>query len=60
VAAVPAMAMPGRDHPVLVSVPLDTPVVTRHVGLIRRAGRPLPPAAQALHDAFLARRPRSR
>jgi DNA-binding transcriptional LysR family regulator len=32
VAAVPAMAMPGRDHPLLVSVPLDGPVVTRHVG----------------------------
>jgi DNA-binding transcriptional LysR family regulator len=53
VAAVPAMSMPGRDHPVLASVPLDTPVVTRHVGLIRRAGRPLPPAAQALYEAFL-------
>jgi DNA-binding transcriptional LysR family regulator len=52
VAAVPAMAMPGRDHPLLVSVPLDTPVVTRHVGLIRRAGRTLAPAAQQLYDFF--------
>ena len=42
VAAVPAMAMPGKDHPVLVSVPLDGPVVTRRMGLIRRAGRSLP------------------
>ena len=54
VAAVPAMAMPGPDHPVLVSVPLDTPVVSRHVGLIRRRGRTLAPAAQQLHDAFVA------
>ncbi|MDP2007402.1 MAG: LysR family transcriptional regulator [Rubrivivax sp.] len=52
VAAVPAMAMPGRDHPLLVSVPLDGPVVTRHVGLIRRRGRTLAPAAQQLHDFF--------
>ena len=52
VAAVPAMAMPGKDHALLVSVPLDEPVVTRHVGLIRRSGRTLAPAAQHLHDFF--------
>ncbi len=52
VAAVPAMAMPGKDHPLLVSVPLDTPVVTRHVGLIRRSGRTLAPAAQQLWGFF--------
>ena len=52
VAAVPAMAMPARDHPLLVSVPLEEPVVTRHVGLIRRAGRSLSPAAQQLYDFF--------
>jgi DNA-binding transcriptional LysR family regulator len=54
VAAVPALAMPGKDHAVLVSVPLDSPVVTRQVGLIRRAGRTLAPAAQQLYDAFAA------
>ena len=54
VAAVPALAMPGKDHAVLVGVPLDTPVVTRRVGLIRRAGRSLTPAAQQLYDAFAA------
>jgi DNA-binding transcriptional LysR family regulator len=52
VAAVPAMAMPQHNHPVLVSVPLDGPVVTRRMGLIRRVGRSLAPAAQALYDAF--------
>ena len=52
VAAVPAMAMPGRDHPLLVSIPLEEPVVTRHVGLIRRRGRTLTPAAQQLYDFF--------
>lgn len=50
VAAVPAMAMPGADHPLLVSVPLVDPVVSRKVGLIRRRGRSLSPAAQQLYD----------
>ncbi|WP_028601043.1 LysR family transcriptional regulator [Ottowia thiooxydans] len=53
VAAVPSMAMPGPDHPLLVSVPLVDPIVTRKVGLIRRKGRPLSPAAQQLYDFFI-------
>ena len=52
VAAVPAMAMPGADHPLLASVLLVEPVITRHIGLIRRRGRPLSPAAQQLYDLF--------
>jgi DNA-binding transcriptional LysR family regulator len=52
VAAVPSMAMPGPDHPLLVSVPLVDPVITRKVGLIRRRGRSLSPAAQQLYDLF--------
>ena len=50
VAAVPAMAMPGADHPLLVSVPLVDPVITRHVGLIRRKGRSLSPAALQIYE----------
>lgn len=52
VAAVPSMAMPGPDHPLLVSVPLVDPVITRKIGLIRRRGRTLSPAAQQLYDLF--------
>ncbi len=52
VAAVPSMAMPDEDHPLLVSVPLSDPVVKRTVGVIRRKGRSLSPAARQLH-AFL-------
>lgn len=52
VAAVPSLAMPAGDHPLLVSVPLVEPVVTRHVGLIRRSGRALTPAAQQVFDFF--------
>ena len=51
-AAVPSLAMPGKDHPLLVSIPLDEPEVTRRVGLIRRRGRTLSPAAQQLYDFF--------
>lgn len=60
VAAVPSLAMPGPDHPILVSVPLEDPVVTRRVGLIRRRGRPLAPAAQPLFDVFAEFRPARR
>ncbi len=52
VAAVPALAMPAHDHPLLVSIPLEEPVVTRVLGLIRRRGRSLSPAAQQLYDFF--------
>ena len=34
VAAVPAMAVPGPDHPLLVRLPLVDPLVMRTVGLI--------------------------
>lgn len=53
VAAVPSMAMPGADHPLLASVPLLEPTVTRRIGLIRRKSRSLSPAAQQLYESFL-------
>jgi DNA-binding transcriptional LysR family regulator len=52
IAAVPSMAMPAKGHPVLVSVPLVEPAVTRRIGLIRRRNRSLSPAAQRLFDLF--------
>ena len=57
VAAVPSLAMPAHDHPLLVSVPLEEPVVTRQVGLIRRRGRSLSPSAQQLYDFLVEMRP---
>jgi DNA-binding transcriptional LysR family regulator len=53
VAAVPSMAMPGRDHPVLTSVPLVDPVVKRRVGIVTRRGRALTPAAQQFHRTII-------
>ncbi|BBH46058.1 LysR family transcriptional regulator [Pseudomonas sp. KU43P] len=48
VAAVPSMAMPAADHPILTSIALTEPQVMRSVGLIKRRGRTLTPAALAL------------
>jgi DNA-binding transcriptional LysR family regulator len=56
IAAVPQLAMPPGDHPTLVSIPLVEPSVTRTVGLIRRRGIALSPAAQHLYDMVLAAR----
>ena len=59
VAAIPSIAMPAKDHP-LVSVPLAEPVITRRVGLIRRKGRPLSPAAQQFYEFFGDLKPKAR
>jgi hypothetical protein len=37
----------------LTGVPLVDPVVTRRVGIIRRRGRPLAPAAQQFYQTIL-------
>ncbi|OIQ69966.1 hydrogen peroxide-inducible protein activator [mine drainage metagenome] len=50
VAVVPAMAMPSREHPLLVSVPLVDPVVKRKMGLIKRRSSMLSPAALQLYE----------
>lgn len=57
VAAVPSLAMPQSEHPLLVSVALSDPVVTRRVGLIKRKGRTLSPSAQQLYDFLLEMKP---
>jgi DNA-binding transcriptional LysR family regulator len=54
IAAVPRLAMPEDGHPILVSVPLEEPTITRTIGLIRRVNRALSPAAQQLYDQFVA------
>jgi DNA-binding transcriptional LysR family regulator len=60
VAAVPRLAMPVGDHPTLVSVPLKEPEVKRRMGLIRRTGRTLSPAAQPLYAMFAELKKRRR
>jgi DNA-binding transcriptional LysR family regulator len=54
VAAVPRLSMPRKGHPALVSVPIVEPEVTRTVGLIKRRGRSLSPAAEHLYGMLRA------
>lgn len=49
VGAVPRHAVPTGHAATLVTLPLVEPIVTRNIGVIRRRGRPLTPAAQAFH-----------
>ncbi len=50
---VPRLAMPRQGHPTLVSIPLQEPEVTRTLGLIKRRGRELTPAARYLYDLLI-------
>lgn len=53
IAAVPAMALPMGEHATLTKVPLIEPQVMRSVGLIKRQGRALSPAALELERLIL-------
>jgi DNA-binding transcriptional LysR family regulator len=57
VAAVPQLSAPGKDHPTIAIIGLVEPVVTRTIGLIRRRGRSLSPAAQQLYDTVVDMKP---
>jgi DNA-binding transcriptional LysR family regulator len=50
IGAVPRFAVPVGPQAALACVPLFDPPVLRTLGMIRRRGQPLSPAAQALHD----------
>ena len=56
VAAVPRLAAPGDGHATLATLALVDPVVTRRIGLIRRRGRSLSPAAGQLYDMVAGER----
>lgn len=55
VAALPRLAMPRDNHPVLVSRPLIDPVLTRTMGIILRRGAKLSPAAQKFYELLQAK-----
>jgi DNA-binding transcriptional LysR family regulator len=57
VAAVPQLAAPGKEHPTIATIGLVEPIVTRTIGLIRRRGRSLSPAARQLYDTVVDMRP---
>lgn len=53
IGAVPRFAVSSSGSSALACVPLVEPTVTRTLGIIRRRGRPLTPAAQALHELLM-------
>ncbi|HEV7371798.1 LysR family transcriptional regulator [Arenibaculum sp.] len=53
VAAVPKLAMPGENHPILTSRPLLDPLIRRTIGVIRRRATTLSPAADVFHSMLL-------
>lgn len=55
VAAMPRLAMPREPHPTLTARPLIDPVLTRKIGIIKRHGAALSPAARQFHDLLKAR-----
>lgn len=57
VAAVPRLALPAAEHPGIAIVPLVEPALTRTLGLIRRRGQQLSPAAQAFYAMLLPQPP---
>lgn len=48
VAVIPELALSTTAHPNLVGIPLEAPAITRTLGLIRRKGSTLSPAAETL------------
>jgi DNA-binding transcriptional LysR family regulator len=55
VGAVPLLAVPKGAQSGLAAVPLVEPAVHRTIGVIRRHGKDLGPAAQAFHDLLVER-----
>lgn len=51
IGVVPRLAMPPRGR--LASIPLEAPTLTRTIGIIRRRGRPLRPAAEFFRRLLL-------
>ncbi|SFV15179.1 LysR family transcriptional regulator [Pseudoduganella namucuonensis] len=59
VAVVPRLSMPQGEHATLAMVALVEPEVERNVGLLRRRGRELTPAARKLYDLIETTWPRA-
>ncbi|MBC9177643.1 LysR substrate-binding domain-containing protein, partial [Pseudoroseomonas ludipueritiae] len=57
VGVLPSSAVDLRISPVLQTRPVTEPEIRRSISLVRRAGRSLSPAAEALAGSLLARRP---
>lgn len=54
ISVLPRLANPSEDHPILVHREITDPVVTRTLGLLRRRGAVLSPAAQRFFDMLMS------
>lgn len=52
IAVLPRMALPIKDHPTLVSVPLENPSLSRIIGIYRRRDKSMSPACSALIESL--------
>lgn len=53
ISVLPRLATPGPDHPIIVSRPIGDPQVSRTIGVVRRRGVRLAPAAERFLDLLL-------
>ncbi|MDW9377895.1 hypothetical protein GOC57_28805 [Sinorhizobium meliloti] len=46
ISVLPRMATPQDDHPLLITLPISDPEISRTIGVVRRRGGTLSPAAE--------------
>jgi DNA-binding transcriptional LysR family regulator len=53
ISVLPKLATPQGEHPIIVTKPIGNPQVSRTIGVVRRRGRQLSPAAQRFFDMLM-------
>jgi len=53
ISVLPQLATPQGEHPIIVTRPIGSPQVSRTIGVVRRRGRQLSPAAQRFFDILM-------
>jgi len=53
ISVLPKLATPQGEHPIIVTRPIGNPKVSRTIGVVRRRGRQLSPAAQRFFDMLM-------
>jgi DNA-binding transcriptional LysR family regulator len=58
ISVLPKLATPESEHPILVSRPIGSPVVSRTIGVVRRRNSNLSPAAERFLDMLMSTWPK--
>jgi DNA-binding transcriptional LysR family regulator len=53
ISVLPKLATPQHEHPLIATVQLENPVVSRTIGIVERRGAPLSPAAMRFRDLLV-------